>query len=919
MRKGLIYGWLMVMCSFVMSNLMAQNNYQLGKVHIKVAPEYQDQFYSEKYPESFESIQYEFDLRVSQKFPNQSEIAEPGTVAVERIYVLEFSPQENPIKLSKLLMETGLFDYAEPCWIGQLAYTPNDPDITKQLYLHTIGAYDAWDITKGSSSTIIGVVDAGTDTNHLDLKPNFYRNTNDPINGVDDDQDGFVDNYYGWNFEGNNNNVQYSGGVDHGVQMSGAIAPATNNSLGVAGPGFNCRMMNIKVTNGSQVLYGYEGIKYAADHGCQVINCSWNFKIHSQFGEDMVNYATYDKGALVVAATGNQGKEDLNYPALYEAVLSVANVDYSGSAMSNSNYGYYVDLSAPGLNIWSTKGGNKYASNSGSSYSSAIVSGCAALLRSYKPGLTPTEVKSWLKASSTDIYANGQNSFYKNKFGAGMIHIGEALKFSNKAYPEWVKSYFTEPDNGVSEPGDTLDVLVELANYLDPSTGSYQLELSSLNGYAQVFKSKSTLRALATNDTASADSAFQLSIASSVPDNYALQLELKVIQNTDTFYYGFTHQVNPTYSVINYNDITTSLGTRGTYGWYEYPTISGKGVTYQGGAQLLHEGGLMIGNDIQNEVTVVDRLRGFQYVEQRDFLATRGISEWNPAQAPFALTGGFDDSNAKDELGVGVVQNAYAWKGDGKDNFVLFEYQIFSRKNKDLKDIYVGMMSDWDIGDYNKNRAAYDGQRYLAYSYEVDQEDTWCAMQLISPEKEWKTYAIDNISGGAGGIDITDNDVYSKEEKYYTLSTTRERAGEQTGGGDVLQVISSGPHQIPVGDTLTFQVAILVAHSFAELQESADSAYYLIHGRLPNSVTEPALKSSLKLYPNPSDGQVTIQSESVDIQLLTLTDLSGKVLDQKTLEPALEWNWDLGHLESSLYLIHVQTAQGNQVFKLRIY
>ena len=191
---------------------------------------------------------------------------------------------------------------------------------------------------------------------------------------------------------------------------------------------------------------------------------------------------------------------------------------------------------------------------------------------------------------------------------------------------------------------------------------------------------------------------------------------------------------------------------------------------------------------------------------------------------------------------------------------MIIDYVIKSKSNQKLENIYVGLFADWDLDDSEKNRAQYDGQRYMAYTYSETANVPVTGIQLLSEYADWRCYSIDHIIGGEGGVDLTDNDVFSKEEKFKALSNFRENAGENGEGGDVLQLLSTGPHTIEIGDSLKVSFAIHAADNLTQLLENADSAFYKENGELPMSVVEIS-NQEITLFPNPSSGKVTIKSK----------------------------------------------------------
>lgn len=217
--------------------------------------------------------------------------------------------------------------------------------------------------TAGRWERVIGIVDSGTDWDHPDLPANIKLNYADPINGVDDDADGYIDNYRGYDLAGadynnvvaDNNPMIMGANNNHGSHVSGDASAVTNNGTGVAGPGFKCKIMAVKCaadndTRGAggtgYIITGYEGVKYAADHGCSIINCSWGGSAAGQFEQDIFTYASINKNALVVCAAGNNSNNVIQFPSGLKYALSVASTTSSDAKSGFSSYGTTVDVSA---------------------------------------------------------------------------------------------------------------------------------------------------------------------------------------------------------------------------------------------------------------------------------------------------------------------------------------------------------------------------------------------------------------------------------------------------------------------------------------------------------------------------------------------------------------------------------------------
>jgi subtilisin family serine protease len=497
--------------------------------------------------------------------------------------------------INKLLI-SNILVYAEPHFIPKINYMPNDPlaNPTNQYHLLNINAFNAWDVDKGDSSIVIGITDTGTDPTHPDLFNNIKRNYADVIDGIDNDGDGFTDNYLGWDLGVNDNDATYQANA-HGVHVCGLSSASTDNNLGGSGSGFNCKFLPVKISDANgNLIAAYEGIKYAADHGCQIINCSWGGGGSSQFGQDIVNYATINKNSLVVCAAGNNGVDGDFYPAAYNYVLSVANTSQNDVKFSNSNYGYMVDVCAPGDNVNSTWSGNLYITTSGTSMSSPIVAGAAGIVKNHFPAYNGLQVGERLKVTADNIYA--ANPSYINKLGTGRINLFRAL--TDPASPSVVLTNKTVTDhNDLSFiNGDTLFISGTFINYLDP-TSALNETVTPLSAYAINVDNTTSLGTI--NTLASATNSldpFTFKLTGTIPINQPIDFEVAMSDGAYTAKQFFTLFINVDYINIEVNDISTTATSKGKIGYNQDAQAQGLGFKYNN-TELLYEAGLMIGSD----------------------------------------------------------------------------------------------------------------------------------------------------------------------------------------------------------------------------------------------------------------------------------------------------------------------------------
>lgn len=287
--------------------------------------------------------------------------------------------------LIKALSAEQTVAYVEPDQVVHALGTPNDPMYPNQWNLHKIQAANAFDYTMGSSSVIIAIVDTGVELTHEDLAAKIRTDID-------------------WDFVSNDATAQDDNG--HGTHMAGIAAAVTNNAKGIAGVCPNCSILPVRVLNasGSGTLSALaSGIQYAADKGAKVINLSVGGSSGSTTLSNAVNYA-YSKGAILSCAAGSSGTTSPNYPAYYSNCIAVGATDQNDNITSFSSYGSWLDTCAPGVNILSTYRGNTYTSISGSSTSTAHVSGAAGLY--FSKGYTQSQVRTRLTSPTYNDPAN---------------------------------------------------------------------------------------------------------------------------------------------------------------------------------------------------------------------------------------------------------------------------------------------------------------------------------------------------------------------------------------------------------------------------------------------------------------------------------------------------------------------------------
>ena len=381
-------------------------------------------------------------------------------------YELSFDPSLDVVAVSKeygnhqdvsevsYIYDAVLFDEIRTSE-QSLDVPPNDPQYEDQWgYNNTgqtggtanidINLEDAWSLETGSSNIVVAIIDTGVDPDHEDLAANMWVNSGEIAgNGIDDDNNGYIDDINGYHFAEDRGDVS-SFTLDHGSHVAGTVAAVNNNGTGVAGvAGGDGTQGGVKLM--SCGIFTEQGISnnipaafvYAADNGAVIAQNSWGssttgfFSPLQRAGIDyFVDEAGYDEngnpsgpmqGGLVIFAAGNDNLDSERYPAYYPRVMAVGAVDHNNDPASFTNYGDWVDIAAPGVDILSTYRNNGYGLLSGTSMACPHVSGVAALIASrFQGNITPAEIRERIENTATA-------SNYNIPLGAGLLNAFDAI------------------------------------------------------------------------------------------------------------------------------------------------------------------------------------------------------------------------------------------------------------------------------------------------------------------------------------------------------------------------------------------------------------------------------------------------------------------------------------------------------------
>jgi subtilisin family serine protease len=443
-----------------------------------------------KYKETIPSVKIDELIETKKIFPsllnksisNEVEIIKAGYFAkglgkdhseLSRIVKLIFKNDDEADKFLSSAADDNAVEYVQKSIRYRLDFMPNDSAVAQQWGLEKIRAFDAWNTTMGEDSIILAIIDTGMDYFHPDLKNKIYFNSGEigfdafgrdkRFNGIDDDGNGFIDDYMGWDFTDRTGFPFDTSAGDylnwdndpfdehgHGTFIAGIAAAETDNQIGIAGAAPNIKVLNLRAFDPGG--YGEEddvaaAILYAIEMGAKVINMSFGDSKFSYVLRDVIKYA-HKQNIVMVASSGNSASDAAHYPSGFTEVISVGSSTVEDYVSGNSNFGSTLDLVAPGSSILTTGLNNSYTNVSGTSASAPFVSATAALILSLG-SFTNDEVKQIIKSTANDINSPG----WDTKSGAGRLNMHKALSV---LAPGKIKFNYPWQDFATKE--DTLNI-----------------------------------------------------------------------------------------------------------------------------------------------------------------------------------------------------------------------------------------------------------------------------------------------------------------------------------------------------------------------------------------------------------------------------------------------------------------------------
>ncbi len=870
---------------------------------------------------------------------------------LDRTFILEYSSPYDPEIAAKKISSSPEIEWAEPWYVYKICLEPNDPKFTDgtQWYLNIISAQQAWDLSTGNEEIVIAINDTGVDWDHPDLANNIWINEDEiPGNGIDDDGNGYVDDIRGWDFggtDGTPDNDPVEDTPTHGTWVAGLASAVTNNAEGVAAIGYNCNIMPVKTAQLDQgqtnIVYGREGIIYAANNGADVINCSWGSYSYSRAMQEAIYYAV-SLGSVVVGAAGNNNRSDLFYPASYDGVISVGGSNPEDGIYSGTNYGTAVDVLAPatgepgGNGMYGLWQNDTYLTGtSGTSLAAPIVAGLAGLVIDKFPDYSPLQVAEQIRVNADDIYDN-VSSTYQYLLGKGRINAYKALNNTDAVSIRAVDFKYTDLSNGngIIEPGETFALGVNFVNYLNP-VNAVQVTLESRSEYVSISQNSFTITSSGTlEEVNNYSTPFEFLVSENIPQNEDVEFLIKYNGVGYNDFQLITQKFNTTFLTQDGNDIALTIGSDGNLGFNDFgasPT-EGDGLYFMNGDNLLYEGALIYGT---SQTMVMDAAHIDNSTLSQDFNSIIPFSIDVPGEyADYEGYTKFNDNGASPNLGIETELYTYSFTQEEYSSFIILRYKFLNTADTVVNNFHAGIFFDLDMGYYLDDYTKWDDTGKLGYVYDGDENsasgiEDKIAVALISDTKYG--YRAFTNSDGTDPVSPYGSDGFTEREKWYAIAsaiTIPEKGPE-----DIALGVSGGPYTIQPRDSLNVAFAIAGGYSLEELRtaiQNSREAYGLIPTSVRQINNELSLEFSLSQnYPNPFNPSTkinfTISSEvkrgTSNVKLIVY-DILGreiKTLFNKPIQPGeYEIEFDGNELPSGVYFYKLSAGSFVETKKMMI-
>ncbi|MCE1163985.1 MAG: S8 family peptidase [Bacteroidetes bacterium] len=906
--------------------------YQVGTINIKFRNQVSGFTKTSTGIQNIDKIMSEYGVKsVWQMYPLKTDEKKrmKGDEELAKVFEIKYTSSEDPHDAALRLLNANkdILEWAEPSYVYQADYMPNDPNISGQYHISKINSFQAWDVTKGDTNVVIGIVDSGTDLDHPDLQANIRIKWNEPINGIDDDANGYIDDWKGWDFWGNDNNVQIQpSGNTHGSHVSGCASQVTDNGIHGAGIGFKTKIMVTKHTDDtnpeSLLYYTDNGIVYCYQNGAKVINCSFGSATYSAYSQ-MVCTNAFNNGTVICASAGNGdangvGQNWARYPASYDNVVNVAATGSTDVKTTFSNYHSTVDICAPGEGILSTYYDNTYASLDGTSMSSPITAGTVALIWAKYPTWTAQQVVDRLKLGVDSIY--NLNPSYVGLLGTGRVNAFKCVS----DFPIIKITSFQHNDSiygnndKVYDVNEVIPVALSFKNTHFAGTNA-SIRLTTASSYVQIVQDSvyvGSIPAYGTFSTTFANT-FKVKALSNCPFDADVVFKVSYSNTcyTDDAANTFTIRFRQGYAVHNVNNMKLCLTKDGNVGKkaqsYGTGLMFGTGITNN-----IYEGGLMIGTANTKVSDCVRRGTTPANVSDTDFVGITGYTLTTPGTS--SAQDGYgkfnDDGAGSNKIGVEVQAYSYAFTTAADMDYILLKYKIKNTNSTALSNAYAGIYL-WLAPDGNfssGNTTRLNSANRLAYTFNSTVSNLYLGLGLMTNQNlNFKILPATDVMNG-----------YTTQEKWDCMSNNV--VNDSLGPGSNCFVLSVGPLNIAAGGTETVGFALIKATDVADMITKNNEAKikFASVGIRQIESEIPTVFSLSQNYPNPFNPVTSIvfglpKDENVSLKVY---DLLGRevrtVVNEFKKAGTYQVGFDASSLSSGVYFYRIQAGMYSDIKRM---
>jgi hypothetical protein len=556
--------------------------------------------------------------------------------------------------------------------------------------------------------------------------------------------------------------------------------------------------------------------------------------------------------------------------------------------------------------MWTCNAIGGYQYNGGTSMAAPVVAGVAALVKSKYPQYSAKQVALLLKRTADDIQAVNSSS-YADKLGSGRVNLARALSEAPSGIL-FENIEITDGNDESYQAGDTLKISGVFKNYLASASG-VTVQLEAANNVLSPLQSSFNIGQLNSLDSVNnRNSPFVFVVPSGLSFNQRVDFNLRIRTNALSARQHFSTLINADFITLKENKLTVTYTSDGGLGFSGPNSNLGSGYIFESGNSLLYEGSFALAFSPQE---VADKFRAVGSTDQ-DFRKLQLVTK-ETSQVPKVEIRSTFSYPSQGHSKVEVNQRSFVFNDDSLASTVIHTYEVKNTSGQTLSNLYAGLLTDWDVVNWQKNKIGYDASRQMGISFSTDSA-IYCGVRLLDQTTKSNHYAIDNTSSGNGGLAIGNG--FSDSLKYLSLSTQRDSAGINSAeGNDVLDVNSMGPFSLQADSSKLISFAICMGKDLNSLQEYSDSANSTFNRIILNLLKQPKVESKplLMVYPNPVNELLNVQlnvpeNESYNLNIF---DIQGKLihqLDQQSISKGQNnFSIDVSSWKTGVYFFSIQS------------